>query len=299
VGRLAAVLALATVLAAGCGSHSPPKALSSSLTIDEMLKTPGPNVALSMGAGTFVPGSVRFPFLVISNNSQAVNRPTARVWIATGRDQKPFAETTARLEPIGIPGTSEAAAGGVSEIYVTRFRIPRPGRYWLVTQPQGRKIKGVGVFDVRATQAMPEVGAKAPSSRTPTLADAPAAKLTTEQPPDRDLLRSSVAASLAAHKPFVVTFATPKYCTSRVCGPVVDVVNAVRRQLASTGVRFIHVEVYTDNNPGKGYNRWMRQWGLTTEPWTFLVGRDGRIKAEFEGSVSADELANAVKSKLL
>jgi hypothetical protein len=43
----------------------------------------------------------------------------------------------------------------------------------------------------------------------------------------------------------------------------------------------------------------MRQWGLTTEPWVFLVGRDGRVKAEFEGSVSEAELLAAVKSKLL
>jgi hypothetical protein len=97
----------------------------------------------------------------------------------------------------------------------------------------------------------------------------------------------------------VVTFATPKYCTSRTCGPVVDVVDAVRRRFASKGVRFIHVEVYNGNNPTKGYNRWMRQWGLFTEPWTFLVGRDGRIKAVFEGSVSVAELESAIKSKLL
>lgn len=287
------------VLAAGCGSQSPPEALSSSLTIDEMLNVQGPTVALTMGAGSFVPGDVRFPFMVIRNNAQAVERPTARVWIATGRDQRPYAQTTARLEPIGIPGRSEAAAGGVTRIYVAHLRIPRPGRYWLVTQPAGRKIKGVGVFDVRAMQPVPAVGAEAPRSRTPTLADAPAAKLTTARPPDRGLLRYSIAASLAARKPFVATFATPKYCTSRVCGPVVDVVDAVRRKLASSGVRFIHVEVYADNNPTKGYNRWMRQWGLTSEPWTFLVGRDGLIKAEFEGSVSANELENAVKSKLL
>lgn len=287
------------VLAAGCGSQSPPEALSSSLTIDEMLNVQGPTVALTMGAGSFVPGDVRFPFMVIRNNAQAVERPTARVWIATGRDQRPYAQTTARLEPIGIPGRSEPAAGGVTRIYVAHLRIPRPGRYWLVTQPAGRKIKGVGVFDVRAMQPVPAVGAEAPRSRTPTLADAPAAKLTTARPPDRGLLRYSIAASLAARKPFVATFATPKYCTSRVCGPVVDVVDAVRRKLASSGVRFIHVEVYADNNPTKGYNRWMRQWGLTSEPWTFLVGRDGLIKAEFEGSVSANELENAVKSKLL
>jgi hypothetical protein len=264
-----------------------------------MLKVPGPNVALTMGAGSFVPGNVRFPFMVIRNNAQAVERPSARVWIATGRDKKPYAQTKAHLEPIGIPGQSEPAAGGVTQIYVAHLRIPRPGRYWLVTQPAGRKIKGVGVFDVRATQPVPAVGAKAPVSRTPILGEAPMAKLTTAQPPDRGLLRCSVAESLAAHKSFVVTFATPKYCTSRTCGPVVDVVDAVRRKLAPTGVRFIHVEVYTDNNPTKGYNRWMRQWGLTTEPWTFLVGRDGRIKDEFEGSVSVDELTNAVKTKLL
>ena len=264
-----------------------------------MLKVPGPTVAITMGAGSFVPGSVRFPFMVIRNDARPVNEPSARVWLATDKDQKPFAEVTARLQRIGISGVSAPAAGGVTRIYVTRFQVPRPGRYWLVAQPAGRKIKGVGVFDVRAKLPVPPVGAKAPDSRTPVLGEAPLAKLTTADPPDRGLLRYSVAASLAAHKPFVVTFATPKYCTSRVCGPVVDVVDAVRRKLTSSGVRFIHVEVYTDNDPTKGYNRWMRQWGLSTEPWAFLVGRDGRIKAEYEGSVSEDELTNAVKSTLL
>jgi hypothetical protein len=114
-------------------------------------------------------------------------------------------------------------------------------------------------------------------------------------PPDRALLRYSIAGSLAARVPFVVTFATPRYCTSRTCGPVVDVVDYVRRQLGSSRVRFIHVEVYTRNRPALGYNRWMRQWGLQSEPWTFLVGRDGRIKGKFEGSVSAGELEAAIR----
>jgi hypothetical protein len=145
------------------------------------------------------------------------------------------------------------------------------------------------------------VGARAPASATPTLASVhgAVAKLTTRVPPDRALLRYSIAGSLAAHRPFVVTFATPRYCTSRTCGPVVDVVNYVRRRLAARGVRFIHVEVYTQNRPALGYNRWMRRWGLRTEPWTFLVGRDGRIKAKFEGSVSARELEAAVRRLLL
>jgi len=114
----------------------------------------------------------------------------------------------------------------------------------------------------------------------------------------REQLEAALTA-LAAHKPFVVTFATPRFCTSRTCGPVVDVVDYVRRKYAARGVRFIHVEVFKQNRPALGYNRWMRQWGLQSEPWTFLVGQDGRIEAKFEGSVSAAELEAAIRRSLL
>jgi hypothetical protein len=281
-------------MVAGCGGSK-----SSSGTIDSILARPGPDVAVTEGAGDFVPGLVRYPFMVIRNDARPVYRPSARIWVATGRDAKPFERTTARLEPIGVPGLSGPAAGNVNRLYVAHVRIPRPGRYWLVAAPAGARIQAVGVFDVRFHSPTPVVGAKAPDSDTPTLADAPAGSLTTRRPPDLGLLRYSVADSLAAHRPFVVTFATPKFCTSRTCGPVVDVVDAVRRRFASSGVRFIHVEVYTDNDPAKGYNRWMRQWRLRSEPWTFLVGRDGRVKAKFEGSVAEAELTAAVRRTLL
>ncbi|HEY2939369.1 MAG TPA: hypothetical protein VGJ27_06125 [Gaiellaceae bacterium] len=293
MGRVAPV-ALLVVMVAGCGGSK-----SSSGTIDSILARPGPDVAVTEGAGDFVPGLVRYPFMVIRNDARPVYGPSARIWVATGRDAKPFERTTARLEPIGVPGLSGPAAGNVNRLYVAHVRIPRPGRYWLVAAPAGARIQAVGVFDVRFHSPTPVVGAKAPDSDTPTLADAPAGSLTTRRPPDLGLLRYSVADSLAAHRPFVVTFATPKFCTSRTCGPVVDVVDAVRRRFASSGVRFIHVEVYTDNDPAKGYNRWMRQWRLRSEPWTFLVGRDGRVKAKFEGSVAEAELTAAVRRTLL
>jgi hypothetical protein len=63
-------------------------------------------------------------------------------------------------------------------------------------------------------------------------------------------------------------------------------------------VRFIHVEVFEDNDPAKGFNRWMKQWKLQTEPWTFLVGADGRIVERYEGAVSVDELEQAVRDEL-
>jgi hypothetical protein len=147
----------------------------------------------------------------------------------------------------------------------------------------------------------PTVGDRAIPSRTPTLSSARGdlAALTTATPPDRSLLRYSIADSLAARVPFVVVFATPKYCTTRTCGPVVDVAEVVQRRLAGSGVRFIHVEIYQDNDPAQGYNRWVKEWRLPSEPFVFLVGRDGRIRGRFQGSVSAAELSAAVRTELL
>ena len=295
MGRVLAVLFVTAALTAGCGGSRAP----TGLTLGTILKRAGPNIAVTAGASDFSVGDVRYPFLVIAANAKPVERPAATVWVAKSRDGVPFARVTATLEPIGVPGRSQPAFGGVARIYVMHVHIPRPGRYWLVAEPNGAKAQALGIIDVAARSRSVPLGAKAPRSDTPTLATAPAAKITTSSPPDLPLLRASVAQALAAHHPFVVTFATPRFCTSRTCGPVVDVMEAVRRQFASHGIDFMHVEVYQDNDPAKGYDRWMRQWGLLSEPWVFLVGSDGRVKAKFEGSVSAAELAAAVRSHLL
>ena len=42
----------------------------------------------------------------------------------------------------------------------------------------------------------------------------------------------------------------------------------------------------------------MREWGLQSEPWTFVVGADGRVKAKFEGSVSVASSSAAVRPLL-
>ena len=227
-------------------------------------------------------------------------KPTADVWIARGYKQKPYLRTTARLETVGVPGLSDDALE-IPSIYVAHVRAPAPGTYWVLAKPHGSRINGVGNVVVRARSYSPAVGSKAPLSRTPTLATSGGRlpPLTTATHPDRKLYTTSVAQSLAAHEPFVVAFATPKFCTSRTCGPVVDVVSHVRKSSSASGVRFIHVEVFNGNDPANGYNRWMKQWGLQSEPWIFLVGRDGRIKAKFEGPVSVRELREAVESTLV
>ena len=242
-----------------------------------------------MGTSDYAPGPVRISFLVVDKQSRSIERPTARVWLSRGLDQMPFRTGTARLENVGDG----------ERIYVANVDIPKPGKYWLLAEPVGGyKIQGIGNVVVPDKSSTPAVGSEAFPSRTPTLDDAPAEKLTTSNPPDTELLRVSVADALERHEPFVLVFATPKFCQSRTCGPVVDVVDRVRQRFEGSGVQFIHVEIYEENNPALGQNRWVQEWRLPTEPWVFLVGRDGQLKAKYEGAVSERELGSAVSRYL-
>jgi hypothetical protein len=301
----ATLLALAAfvAVAAGCGSSSrQERGTHPAGTLDALLDRPGADVSAVAGTSDYSPGTVRLSFLVVARDGQALYRPHARVWLANALRARPFEEVTADLEPVGVPGVSRGDPADVTHLYVAHLRVPRAGRYWYVAEPAGGStpIQAVGNLDVKPVSDSPAVGSRAIPSRTPTLASVhgDTRQLTTRHPADRGLLRYSVADSLARHVPFVLVFATPEFCTSRTCGPVVDVVDSVRKRFDQRGIRFIHVEIYARNNPRNGFNRWVKEWRLPTEPWVFLVGRDGRIKAKFEGSVSAAELAGAVRRDL-
>jgi len=124
----AALIALGCIGAlAGCGgSNSKPSAdsggagattVSSPATLETLWRRPGEDVAIVPGTSDYGPGSNRVSFLIVDKQSHLVERPTAHVWIAHGLKQKPYAETTATLEPIGIPGGAKADA---QNIYVSR-----------------------------------------------------------------------------------------------------------------------------------------------------------------------------------
>jgi hypothetical protein len=72
----------------------------------------------------------------------------------------------------------------------------------------------------------------------------------------------------------------------------------VRKRHADSDIRFIHVEIYKDNDPANGENKWVKEWKLPSEPWVFLVGADGKIKDRFEGTVSVHELDASVREHL-
>src|SRR5262245_21535715 len=287
----AALLALGCLLLAGCGggskSGAPSTASATSSaappagSLEALWRSAKHSVGLVEGSSDYQPGENRVSFLVVDSQSRVITTPTARIWVATGLKAHPYQETTARSEPIGVPG---GATAGVGSIFVTHVRLPRAGKYWFLAIPDGgaESISALGNLVVGKTSDAPAVGARAIASDTPTLASAHGrlASLSTATHPDPRLYQLSVAQAIRRHVPFVLTFATPKFCQSRTCGPVVDVVDAVAKRLSSTPVRFIHVEIYAGNDPAKGFNRWAKQWKLPTELFSFGTDRNGIVRAK-------------------
>ena len=302
---MALIAVVGAVAVSGCGgsgtsSGSAPTTPTTSTTsasaetLEALWRKPGEDVAVVPGTNDYGPGKNRVSFLIVDKQSRLIEQATAHVWIAHGLKQKPFAETTATLEPIGVPGGAKADA---QNIYVTTLNMAKPGKYWILAEPiGGKKIQALGNAVVLAHPAAPEVGERAVPSKNPILRPGVDPKtVTTAEPPDRSLLRTTVAAAMAAKRPFVVTFATPLYCQTRTCGPVVQVVQSVAKDWQRNGVDFIHIEIYKDNDPAKGTNRWVDQWKLQSEPFTFVVDRNGVIRSRLEGAFSAAELEQAVQ----
>jgi hypothetical protein len=261
--------------------------------------TPGEDVALVLGTSDFAVGANRVAFLVIDEAGEFIEQPQARVRVAQGGlEAAPSVDATAELLPVGAPPESLDELDAAN-VYVLPLSVDTPGLYTLLVEIEGVDVQAVGQIEVAETSAAPAVGTPAIPSDNPTVDDAFPEDITTADPPDVELLQHSVEESLVDGVPFVVTFATPKFCQTRVCGPVVDIVDAVRQKLDTDAVRFIHVEIYEGNDPPKGLNEWATEWNLPTEPYTFLVDAAGTIVARFEGLVTAGELEQAVRDHLL
>lgn len=139
----------------------------------------------------------------------------------------------------------------------------------------------------------PDVGQHAIRIHTLTPADVGGdlRKLSTRIPPPPDMLNTDFA-DVLGKKPVVLLFATPQLCSSRICGPVVDIAEQVKAQYGK-GVTFIQQEIYKDNKPPTTRPQ-VDAYRLPSEPWAFVIDRHGIIRSRFEGVFSTGELARAV-----
>jgi cbb3-type cytochrome oxidase cytochrome c subunit len=112
----------------------------------------------------------------------------------------------------------------------------------------------------------------------------------------------TIAEAVTNGKPTVIVFATPAFCTSQICGPTKDLVDDLYGAYADQA-NFVHVEPYDVAKARAGEDLvpitlLTQEWGLTSEPWVFVVDSSGMISAKFDGIASYEELEAALTDTL-
>jgi hypothetical protein len=186
-------------------------------------------------------------------------------------------------------------------VYAARVPFERKGNYSVltVTRSGNTMLAAPAQIQVRTKKAdpVPDVGEAAPRVATDTVESASGnvESIDTRVPPS-DMHEESFD-ELVGSEPVALLFATPQLCQSRVCGPVVDVALQLKSRYGDR-MKFIHQEVYVDNDPNKGLREPLQAFKVPTEPWLFVVGADGKITARLEGSFGLGAFEEAIESAL-
>ena len=209
----------------------------------------------------------------------------------------PAAIETLATKPAFRAQTTADDPDAGSVVYKTNFNFPSNGEWRiaaLIKQDGKLTATLLPSAEVGRFSKVPKVGQKAPLIHTPTPADVGGdlSKITTRIPPDTQ--NRVDYADVLGKEPIVLLFATPQFCISRVCGPVVDVAEQLK-QLYGDKVAFIHMEIYTDNDPNKPVRPQVDAFHLPSEPWLFAIGRNGKIEDEIDGAFGVEELTRVVK----
>jgi hypothetical protein len=309
---------LAAALIVGCGGDGDEESGSGSVpappasdfpaangqSLQQLLGTAsGEGPVVSPAAKVLRQGENRFPFGVFTLGQEPITTAQVAIYAAPGNDLSGAAEGPypARIVDLETEAAFRAKStaddpDAATVVYVSDVPLDKPGPWTFAALiKEGDSYTAtpvptpslVGEFDV------PAVGDQAPKVSTPTADDvADISEIDTRVPPgsmhDEDL------ADVLGKKPVVLLFATPALCQSRICGPVVDVAEQVK-QTYGDRVAFIHQEIYNDNDINKGSRPQVEAYRLPSEPWLFVIDRQGKVSTVIEGAFSVQELDEAVQ----
>ena len=286
--RASGTTALAGLLAACAGDPADdPAAADPSGTTDDP--------ALAAGSGQAL--------TVIIPSREVIVGPEGRLTMGIlGEDNRPILDAS---PVVTITREGEAVASGLEArfygeglgdrgIYLVETTLEDPGVHEVVVE-----IPDVGVGAAAVAAVTPEnaravaPGESFPLLETPTTDDPGPLEVLCTQDPPCSMHERSLDVAMAAG-PVVFTVATPQYCQTAVCGPVVSVIERVRDEVGRDDVAFVHVEVYTD--AGQTLTPTVDELALPTEPWTWVIDADGVVVDRFEGPVVPDLLAETVRA---
>ncbi|MFQ6019217.1 MAG: TlpA family protein disulfide reductase [Dehalococcoidia bacterium] len=263
---------------------------------------------------TLAVGENRFVLLLLDQENSPVLG--AQVHLAffdlNGDEPRPGPETDARTIQIArsfththVDDTVESHHAGETAFYIAQVDFDAAGRWGveITGTLNGSELDSIPFqFDVLDKSPEPAIGDPAPPTRQLTLADAGIAEIDSAVTPRRHMHDTTVADAIAEDKPVVVTFASPAFCVTRICGPVMDTVIDPLHEKYGGEATFIHIEPYKLKELREGIDRMfvkaMEEWSLRTEPWVFVIDRQGKIAGKFEGIVALDEVEGVLRQLL-
>jgi len=198
------------------------------------------------------------------------------------------------------------AEDGLTTIFSHDRAFDRAGDWGVEVQasfPDGSAaIKRIG-FQVLADSASPMPGEQVPSVKTEVSADVgnDLTKLTSSLTPNPAFYDVSLAEAMTNGKPTMLLFATPAFCQTRFCGPSYDVTSELQKKYGDQ-INFVHVEIYS-GLPDPSVTDWqlapaMTAFGLSTEPWLFLLDRKGVVVYRVEGLFTPEEIEQYIPKAL-
>jgi len=322
--RLALLLAAVLMVAAACssaGGKTPGASTSPAASAAACPATPEPaSDVVTTWSGSQAPSV--FPSIIDPGGTLACG-PNRMMFSFLDAKGLPVAapDRTVSLELFDLGSdpatpvvTAEAqfiwAIEGQVGVYIANVDLPTSGLWGaaFTTQVADAAPETIRVpFDIRERRTVVGVGDPAPASDTPTLADVGGdlAKISTDDEPVAAFYETSVADALAAKEPFVLVFATPKFCASAQCGPTLDRLKPIAA--AHPSMTFINVEPYqlqdvdgqlqpvlTGDPPALTAAASTEEWRLPSEPWVFVVDREGIVRASLMLIFGDEELETAI-----
>jgi hypothetical protein len=316
--RLVAATTAATALVAlvaGCGGGDPadngraapaasefPKAGGRSLEQIVSEAQPDKKLVVAPTQQAFEAGQNRFGFGVFTVSQKPVTDAQVALYVAPakgGTARGPFPARIENLETAAAFRSQTVASDpdAATALYVSDVPFPDEGNWNVVALVRdGNALHSVLLPSVKVGgfENIPAVGDRAPRVHTPTVdsVGGDISEIDTRTPHD-DMHDVDLSDALG-HKPVVLLFATPALCQTRVCGPVVDEAVEAKAKYGDD-VDFIHMEVYNNNNASDGIRPQLKAYGLRTEPWLFVIDKNGVIRTRIEGAFGVDELDSAIQ----
>jgi hypothetical protein len=258
------------------------------------------DLVVSPAGQVFTEGTNRLGFAVFTLDREQVTDADVAIYAAPGASgtvRGPFPARAESLvtEPAFTAENTAADPDAAKAVYVTDVQLDEPGEWRMVAlierdgDLQAVRLPSVVV---RKRDPVPAPGDEAPKVSTPTADEvADISEIDTRIPPST--MHEDDLADVLGKEPVVLLFATPALCQSRVCGPVVDIAEQVKRDRGDDAA-FIHMEIYNQNLANKGLREQVLAYHLPTEPWLFVIGCDGKVDTRIEGAFSAAELETAI-----